>query len=740
MMFHWKRNSAYLLALFTLWGLCCASISFATESNNGASMIIILDASGSMWGQIDGKSKMVIAKDALSGIVKNLPENMDVGFVAYGHRKKGDCNDVEQLIPLGEMNKSLLLEKINGLKPKGMTPISLSIKSTLSTLKDKENHATVILVSDGLETCNADPCETTRLLKESGIDFILHVIGFDVSEKENKQLHCIADAGNGKYFPAKNANQLRLAMGVITKPVVEKAVVAMDRTGTLFVDAARDFIKYTVYDKDDKSVAEGDTRISSIPLPAGKYTVKAVLAGKTLSTSGVVKDKETTTVFLGGTGTLFVRAVKDFIKYEVVDKAGNVAAKGDTRISILDLLEGEYTVRTKVSGKICTSSVVIESGKHTDTNLDCFGSLFVEAPKDFIRYHVIDEQGNKVAEGDTRISTLILASGNYTVTGKFAGMEFEEPVVITGMKHTTLKLEGAGTLFVRAAADFVKYQVVDKKGKQITAGDTNISTLDVPQGDYDVIVTVAGKTCKTPVSIKSGSRNNINLKCFSTLWVEANKDFLKFIVKDKAGNDIVGGDSRITKAIIPVGEYTVHCDGIEKTLKIEGGNRKTLNFKHLKQLPKPDDISQNHILDAKSKFLLSSSNDKVSEPLIIDLEKMKLFPGDTILIKILGKYQFDLNRPSEFMNDTIAVFSASNVILKQAKRHRVPGAIDCCIDIITDVTWFEKLVTDIAEDFDARDVQVVIPENAKFLFIGGTDGYVTDNKADSSYRVEIIKK
>ena len=152
-------------------------------------------------------------------------------------------------------------------------------------------------------------------------------------------------------------------------------------------------------------------------------------------------------------------------------------------------------------------------------------------------------------------------------------------MVITGMKQTTLKLKGAGTLFVRAAADFVKYRVVDKNGKQITKGDTNISTLDVPQGEYDVVVTISGKTCKTPVSIKSGSKTGINIKCFGTLWVEADLDFKKFIVKDNDGKEIMRGDSRITKAIMPVGEYTVHCVGKEKKLKIAGGDRQTLDFR-----------------------------------------------------------------------------------------------------------------------------------------------------------------
>ena len=133
-------------------------------------------------------------------------------------------------------------------------------------------------------------------------------------------------------------------------------------------------------------------------------------------------------------------------------------------------------------------------------------------------------------------------------------------------------------------------------------------------------------------------------------------------------------------------------------------------------------------------------NDVISRPLIIDLQKMKLFAGDKIRIEIEGKYHFDVGRPSEMINDTAAVFSSSNVLLAQSELKRVPGAIDCGIDFTTDVTWHGKHVTDIPEDFDARGADVIIPKGAKYLFIGVTDGFVTDNTADKSFKAKIIRK
>jgi len=143
-------------------------------------------------------------------------------------------------------------------------------------------------------------------------------------------------------------------------------------------------------------------------------------------------------------------------------------------------------------------------------------------------------------------------------------------------------------------------------------------------------------------------------------------------------------------------------------------------------------------IDSKGKFLLSSSSDRIKSPLIIDLQEIKLYPGDEILIEVLGKYQ--RGGGSGLSNGTNAVFSTSNVILDKSKLHRIPGAIDCGVDIKTNVTWFEKLSTDIPEDFDATSAEVVIPENSKYLFVGVTDGYVSDNAADSTYRLIISLK
>ncbi len=175
-------------------------------------IVIILDASGSMWGHVEGQSKISIAKDTLTELIEKLPDTVAAGLVAYGHRKKGDCGDVEELVPLAPMDRARLKKAVKALSPKGKTPITESIRRTAEGLRSVEQETTIMLVSDGKETCDDDPCALVKELKDSGLKLVVDVIGFDVTDEERQQLECIAENSGGTYYSAKNADQFRKAV------------------------------------------------------------------------------------------------------------------------------------------------------------------------------------------------------------------------------------------------------------------------------------------------------------------------------------------------------------------------------------------------------------------------------------------------------------------------------------------------------------------------------------------------
>jgi Ca-activated chloride channel family protein len=175
-------------------------------------MVLVLDASGSMWGQLDGKAKIVIAKEVMAELIDQIPADFHTGLTVYGHRRKGDCSDIEMVIPVGPHNAAAMKAKVQSISPKGKTPLSESVKQAAQALRYTEERATVVLVSDGLETCDIDPCVLAAELAMSGTNFSVHVIGFDISKEDQDRLRCLADKTGGLFLAASNAGSLREAL------------------------------------------------------------------------------------------------------------------------------------------------------------------------------------------------------------------------------------------------------------------------------------------------------------------------------------------------------------------------------------------------------------------------------------------------------------------------------------------------------------------------------------------------
>ncbi|WP_298213026.1 VWA domain-containing protein [Acidovorax sp.] len=193
----------------------------AVPTGPGTTMLV-LDASGSMWGQIQGRAKIEIAREAVGAMLQNWPRNQQLGLMAYGHRSKGNCADIELLKPPAVLDAASMQQAVNALQPKGMTPISASVRMAAEQLKFTERKATVILVSDGEETCHADPCALGAELEKLGVDFTAHVVGFDLPQgKARAQLQCLAKSTGGRYVEARDAAELNKALGQMaqTAPV-----------------------------------------------------------------------------------------------------------------------------------------------------------------------------------------------------------------------------------------------------------------------------------------------------------------------------------------------------------------------------------------------------------------------------------------------------------------------------------------------------------------------------------------
>lgn len=212
--------------------LCGAALALAAvgagpvvaQPTDGARVFLVLDASGSMWGRVGNQTKIEVARETIRTLLKDWRPQDQLGLVTYGHRRKGDCGDIEVLKQVGPVDATALMGQVNGIVPKGMTPMTASVKMAAEQLKASEGITSVILVSDGVETCNADPCAVAAALKKADVRLVVHTVGFDVQDRQAvRQLECMAAATGGLALSASNAGELGSAIGRAVEAARKKA-------------------------------------------------------------------------------------------------------------------------------------------------------------------------------------------------------------------------------------------------------------------------------------------------------------------------------------------------------------------------------------------------------------------------------------------------------------------------------------------------------------------------------------
>ncbi len=241
-----------------------------------AQVVLILDSSGSMRGKMrDGRRRIDVAKQVLVAVVNKLPETVQVGLRVYGHRygsrpKAKSCRDSELLVPFGRLDRAAMKLAISRLRPRGQTPIGYSLAQLKRDFRGRKGAKLVLLVSDGIETCDAKagdryyPARMIAQLKRRRVKFRLNVVGLDIgSATARRFLQDIAKAGDGKYIDAKDQSEL-------------------DRAIRLALAAPFD-----VLDEAGKIAGRGTVGRGRVRLKAGTYTV-VIQSKPTIRIAGAV--------------------------------------------------------------------------------------------------------------------------------------------------------------------------------------------------------------------------------------------------------------------------------------------------------------------------------------------------------------------------------------------------------------------------------------------------------------------
>ena len=232
------------------------ALLMSSPAQGAANLLFILDSSNSMWGQVNGVAKIETAKSALTSLITDLPPETRVGFMAYGHRRSGDCGDVELLTPVAEGSAEEIIGELAALTPKGKTPIATSLEASAAAFEGLEGPKSVVLISDGIETCKGNPCAAAEALAAAGVGVRVHVVGFDLTAEERAQLECITEKGKGRYFAANSvegfAAAVTEALAVAqAEPEPEPAIEVAQATPAAPAEPTREELWVEEFDGDD---------------------------------------------------------------------------------------------------------------------------------------------------------------------------------------------------------------------------------------------------------------------------------------------------------------------------------------------------------------------------------------------------------------------------------------------------------------------------------------------------------
>ena len=202
-------------------------------------VILVLDASASMDGEIEGQTKMELAKAALTQYVQGLPPSVNVGLIVYGHRgsteesdREQSCASVELTYPIGPIDRVNLYAEIDSVAVVGWAPVANALQATWQAFAGKEKQTNqIVLVSSVGDICGGDPCRVADELRQAYSTMTIQVIGlapddatlrqpFDGAQDKardtaSQQFQCVADTTGGTYYNVRTASELAQAWKAI---------------------------------------------------------------------------------------------------------------------------------------------------------------------------------------------------------------------------------------------------------------------------------------------------------------------------------------------------------------------------------------------------------------------------------------------------------------------------------------------------------------------------------------------
>ena len=194
-------------------------------------ILFIFDASQSMLGRWQSGRKIDIARRLLNNMLDSLKsmENLEIGLRVYGHQKSyppQDCNDTRLEVDFGSSDIVVdrIKAKLKMIRARGTTPIANSLeKGAYDFPKNTNSRNIIILITDGIEECNMNPCSVSRLLQRGGIILKPFVIGIGLDESYKKTFDCV-----GTYYDASKEKDFETVLEVVISHILNSTTAQVN--------------------------------------------------------------------------------------------------------------------------------------------------------------------------------------------------------------------------------------------------------------------------------------------------------------------------------------------------------------------------------------------------------------------------------------------------------------------------------------------------------------------------------
>lgn len=347
-MFRRKFNSKLSISLLALSLSCLLLLASkpASAQKPLTRIEFVFDASFSMFGQWQSGMKMDIAKKMLSDFldsIKGVP-NLEIAFRAYGHqvplRPERSCTDTKLEVPFGPNNTVAIKNKLKQIVPKGTTPIAYTLEQCggdFPSASSPNVRNIIILITDGIEECDGDPCAVSLALQKKGIILKPFVIGIGLDQSYMNSFGCV-----GKFYDASSESSFKNILNIVISQALNNTTVQVNLNDQIGRPTETD-VDMTFYDEQSGII---------------RYNYM-----HTINNKGV---PDTIVIDPIGTYKMVVHTIPE------IEKTGIEITAGKHNIIAVDAAQGYLNL--KMAGNVSPACIVRKNGEMQTLNVQQFNS------------------------------------------------------------------------------------------------------------------------------------------------------------------------------------------------------------------------------------------------------------------------------------------------------------------------------------------------------------------------------